>query len=382
MVSKVPNVNSPLKVAQVTPLYYPHIGGLERVVQEVAQGLSQRGAQVEILTTEPSPKFIREETNGELVVRRFRSWAPQNAYYWSPAMFRYISRHRDDYDIIHVHNYHALPALMTLMLRTGPPIVLTTHYHGRSASLFRNLLLKIYGLAAKAVLPRASGIICVSEAEAQLLWKDFPSVSHRTRIIPNGIHLDKLMGATPFDLQEKIVLHVGRLESYKNVDMIISALSYLEGYALYIVGDGPEWESLDKLASRVGVSSRVHHLLNLSDDELYRWYRSADVVVNVSRLESFGITAVEAAAAGAPLVLSDIPVFRAFANNLAGTRLVSLECGHHELAQAIREMSTQGRVTRNMEEFSWDRNVEDTLALYDELLKASTAGSVTEEQCS
>ena len=128
---------------------------------------------------------------------------------------------------------------------------------------------------------------------------------------------------------------------------------------------------LSNLALKLGVENQVHRLVDLTNHDLYRWYRSAGVVVNLSRLESFGLTVVEAAAAGAPLVVSDIPVFREFGSGLAGTRLVSLEASHFELAQAIREMSTHDRVTRNLEAFSWEQNVEETVALYDELLQRS-----------
>jgi len=272
---------------------------------------------------------------------------------------------------------------MALLVGSRIPKVHTAHYHGSSASLLRRVLLKGYRHFGKLALSRAARIICVSAAEQELMARDFPVIAARTHVIPNGVNLGQLLRATPFDLQGPTILYVGRIESYKNIDMLIRALRFLEGYSLFLVGDGPEWESLQKLAFRIGVNERLHRIVSLTDADLYRWYRSADVVVNLSRLESFGLTAVEAATAGAPLILSEIPVFCSLAKSLKGVRLVSLQVSDWELAQVIRDMSGRGRFKRDIGMFSWDTVTTRTLALYDKVLSASTENRLTtkEDKC-
>jgi glycosyltransferase involved in cell wall biosynthesis len=364
----VPLPKRSLRVAQITPRFYPYVGGVERHVQQIGLGLAARGVQIDVYTTDPSGRLPRVDVIDGIVVRRFPAWAPNSAYFLSVALLRYLARCASDYDVIHAHNYHALPAILCLWMAREVPKVLTPHYHGSSASPFRNVLLRGYKTLSRMALPGASRIICVSEAEAQLLKGDFPGIESRTVVIPNGVDLEGLKAATPIPLQHPSVLCVGRLESYKNVDLIVRALAHLPDHALYLVGDGPHGEPLMRLAVQTGVEKRIHRFANVKDRQLYQFYRSADVVVNLSRFESFGMAVIEAIAAGAPLVLSDIPVFRPYGGTFGGIRLVSADATEREVAQAIGEMCRLGRCTRDLSELSWTEIATQILDVYMDVL--------------
>ena len=97
-------------------------------------------------------------------------------------------------------------------------------------------------------------------------------------------------------------------------------------WVLRIVGDGPAEDQLRELVSARGLGSRVDFCKRVDRPTLCLGYRTASVYVNISREEAFGITALEAVAAGARVVVSDIPAHREVLRDYAGGcgRLVSL----------------------------------------------------------
>jgi glycosyltransferase involved in cell wall biosynthesis len=96
-----------MRIAQVVQRYFPYIGGLETHVAEISRRLVTKGFEVEILTTDPSGTLPREEMVNGLAVRRFKSWAPGEAYYFSGALKKFLAEKASGYDIVHAHAYHS-----------------------------------------------------------------------------------------------------------------------------------------------------------------------------------------------------------------------------------------------------------------------------------
>ncbi|MBL9125342.1 MAG: glycosyltransferase family 4 protein, partial [Planctomycetaceae bacterium] len=101
---------------------------------------------------------------------------------------------------------------------------------------------------------------------------------------------------------ENIFLAVGQLWPHKRVKLIIEALRYVEDSQLYIVGSGPEKEKLLRTAAGMGVADRVFFLHGLTNLEIQILFSRALAVVFVPVKEPFGIVALEAMAAGKPLI--------------------------------------------------------------------------------
>ena len=101
---------------------------------------------------------------------------------------------------------------------------------------------------------------------------------------------------------------MGRLQPHKNVDLLISALAQLRNQgrmlSLTIIGDGPERDSLERLAKKLEVQDQVAFLGALtSDEDVYSHLRSAKLFVHPSTKEGGGsITSLEANAAGIPVI--------------------------------------------------------------------------------
>ena len=89
-----------MKIAQVCPRYHPYIGGVETHVKEVSERLAKRGHEVEVLTTDPRGDLPKQEIIDGVIVRRFKSWAPGEAYYFSGALKRYLTENSRSYDVV------------------------------------------------------------------------------------------------------------------------------------------------------------------------------------------------------------------------------------------------------------------------------------------
>lgn len=299
-----------LKIAQICPRYSPDIGGVETHVKEISERLVRAGHDVEVITTDPSGKLEKRDTINGVKILRFRSFAPGNAYYFAPQIYFYLKKH--NFDVIHAHSYHALPALFAALGKRGRRFVFTPHYHRSGHTAFRNLLHKPYRLFGKVIFSRSDSVICVSEYEKRLVEADF-RVEGKTVKIPNGVNLkefehlrnsQKGKGVEKKRGKEKTLLYVGRLEEYKGVQYIIQSLPELKDFRLRVVGKGPYEEELRNMAKSMEVAERAEWLKNLSREELLECYADADIFLMLSSHEAYGITVAEALAAGIPCVVA------------------------------------------------------------------------------
>lgn len=104
-----------MKVLQVCPRYYPYLGGLETHVQEISERLVKKGFEVEVITTDPSGSLQKEEEVNEVLIRRFRSFAPKDLYYFSSQLLLFLRNANSD--IIHGHGYNAFPMFACAVAR-------------------------------------------------------------------------------------------------------------------------------------------------------------------------------------------------------------------------------------------------------------------------
>jgi glycosyltransferase involved in cell wall biosynthesis len=113
------------------------------------------------------------------------------------------------------------------------------------------------------------------------------------------------------------VLAISRLTPQKNHAAIVRAVARMQRpVKLHIVGRGPEAHVLRGLAEALAVDLRLDGEWQ-SDEQILAAYRRASVVVSASRFEGFGVTPLEAAALGLPVVATDIPPHRQFSSGIA-----------------------------------------------------------------
>jgi glycosyltransferase involved in cell wall biosynthesis len=304
-----------VRIAQLVSSYHPRVGGVETHVGELSQGLAEAGDQVTVLTHEVAGSAAADWV-GPVEVLRFPLTVKSHNYPLSLRLFRYLRSHRSSFDLAHVHSYHTLVGHAAV--GAGLPLVFTPHYHGTGHTPFRAQLHRLYRPAGARLFRAADAIICVSASERGQVLADFPAVAGKVVTIPNGTHRPAASpsGASETDLP--VVLTVGRLERYKNIDLIIDAVQALPSPAsLVVVGDGPDRPRLER-HNRVSAGRwPVTFTGRISDTQLGGLLAQASVVTSASDHEAFGLTLTEGLAAGARVVASAIPAHAEIAQ-LAG----------------------------------------------------------------
>jgi glycosyltransferase involved in cell wall biosynthesis len=291
--------------------------GSDRVVLESVVAMTSAGATVDVTVPEQGPLVGRLEHAGaevllepDLVLRK-RVLRPRNWPSTTVDAFRTIGaaqrllRRRPD--LVYV-NTITLPLWPLLARLRGVPVL--THIHEAEAGASRAMLRVLY---APHLL--ASAIIANSEFSRSIVARASASSARRTRVIYNGVPGPVTTTPARESLEGRPVrlTYVGRLSPRKGTDLVIAAAAELVDGGLDvevdILGeafDGYEWyaEALREAVAERGLGSRVR-FLGFHDD-VWSALQLADIVVIPSPVgEPFGNTAVEAALAARPLVVSE-----------------------------------------------------------------------------
>lgn len=186
-------------------------------------------------------------------------------------------------------------------------------------------------------------IFCVSKTVQEAYLFEYSSLSGKVSVLYNqldfeGMHL-RSEKPTVFPRRQGVsrLLSVGRLAEQKGFDLAVRVASLIKGRGLVfewlIAGDGPLRGELEKLIEAEGVSDCVQLVGRI--DNACAEMSAADLIVQPSRHEGFGITAIEAVAARTPVVASDIGPFREI--NAAGANMHLAPLVDSAFASAVEE---------------------------------------------
>jgi glycosyltransferase involved in cell wall biosynthesis len=302
-----------VKVLIVTPRAYPLTGGVEKHVHEIAKELTILGDEVTVATQSYMGKNQNLSKLIDGVKYDYHSIPSDNFYLISKDLVNFVKYNANKFDVIHLQAIHKpLSAYLLWVLRkTKVKILFTPHYHGGGHTGFANFAHIFYRKLVERVISRADAVIAVSDSEAELLINHFPVLNGKVEVIPNGIITPAK--AKPFEKSCTTFITVSRLEPYKRIDAMIASLD--NDSRLVVVGGGDDRERLEKLAKEQ--AKNVLFTGNISDEELARWWATADCFVSLSEKEAYGLTLGEALSLGLPCIVSDIPAYD-YINKLAG----------------------------------------------------------------
>lgn len=295
-------------VVHVTGFYPPHLGGAERVVEQLA-GLQARTRRVTVHTSDAGGgPAVEDGCDGRLRIVRHRSRVVAHTPV-APGMLAALLRHRPAPDVLHVHTGQALvPEIVRLAARVrGVPYVAHVHLLVRPSSAAGRLLLPVYDRVLYGpFLRRAHRVICLTGAMRDEVVTRFRVPRERVRIVPNGVDRGG-PGPSPDARAAGELLFVGRLVEQKNVLTVVEAMAELpRDITLRIVGEG-------ELAPRIAARIRELGLPNvrlegrMGRPELAAAYRRATALLMPSSHEGMPLVLLEALAAGVPVVCSRIP---------------------------------------------------------------------------
>ncbi len=393
-----------MRVLMVSWEYPPVVvGGLGRHVHALAVELAAAGHEVVVLArrptgtdaqTHPTTDELRErvrvvavaEDPGHLEFERdLLAWSLAMGHGMLRCALTRLSGWRPD--VVHAHDWLVAHPAIALADALGVPLVATLHATeaGRYAGWLSSPVSRQVHSIEWWLANRADSVITCSAAMRAEVTELFELDPARVRVLHNGI--------TPRDWHvgpervaaarrrygprgEPLLLYFGRLEYEKGVQDLVAALPRVRrthpGTTLLVAGTGTARDQLVEAARAARVRRSVRLLGHLSDDALAVTLAAADAVVLPSRYEPFGIVALEAAAAGAPLVASSAGgLGEIVEDGVTGVSFAPGDVGG--LAAAVRRvLDDPAAATRRAaaararlgREFRWSRIAAETAALY------------------
>ncbi len=359
-----------LKVLQVNKLYYPHIGGVEKVVQEIAEGLSDR-IDMRVLVCQPSRKGKSQDIINGIPVTRVGSLGTFWSMPLSPTFPIHLHALGKWADILHFHMPFPLGDL-SYLFSPKKKVVVTWH----SDIIRQKRALKFYTPLLNKFLSSVDRIIITSPAP--LKYSPFLApFRDKCQVIPLGIRDYWLQEPSFIKPKNRTILFVGRLCYYKGVEYLIDAMVHIDA-DLVIIGDGELRSELQEKTIQLGIDHKVFFLVKCSDDELRAWYHSSDLFVlpSVEPSEAFALVQVEAMAAGTPVVNTHLPSGVPFVSLHGKTGLTVEPRNSNQLAEAIncilsdenlaREFSKNAK-ERVLELFTVEHMLDSIYSLYTQL---------------
>ncbi|MFB5086098.1 glycosyltransferase [Psychrobacillus sp. PGGUH221] len=229
----------------------------------------------------------------------------------------------NQYDIIHTHLFATQLYTPIAMKSLFSNTKLVTTEHNTHNKRRDN---RLFFLLDRWMYKKYDKIIAISKATKDSLNSFLKETESKTVIIENGIDLQQYELATTIDRtslvsslteKDKIILMVAAMREQKDHETLIRASKTLpEDYLVMFVGDGERMDEVKEYAKNYG-SSRIHFLGKRTD--VPSLMKAADIFVLSSRWEGFGLVAVEAMAAGLPVIVSDVPGLRDVVKDAGGT---------------------------------------------------------------
>jgi glycosyltransferase involved in cell wall biosynthesis len=332
-----------MRVLHITHQYHPAIGGSERYISDLSEGLVRNGHAVDVYTTRsldyntwanalPPTEGTAETING-VRVQRFSAWRRSDfawrmlelglGHYWStgwrlfepliyygngpvaPGLFWAVLRNASRYDLVHInqlHYAHAYTAYAAAKMR-GIPIVLTPHLHAEQRATYDVGYMR-------TMLAQSNALFAVSRGEQQFMQRLAPE--QLIVLGGNGLALDRypLRGIQEargrFGLPEQafVMLFFGRKTGYKGVDRCLRAFLALRERRndVYFLAIGPETDFSRRLWAEHGACEGLIIRDAVSEAEKLDALAACNVLAMPSTGEAFGIVYLEAWAYARPVI--------------------------------------------------------------------------------
>lgn len=359
-----------LRIGLVCPYAWDVPGGVRSHVSDLAVTLRGRGHHVDVLApveedhdlpawvtdggrpvAVPYNGSVARLSFGVKATRRVRGWIRQG-----------------DFDIVHIHEPLAPSlSLLTCWAARGPLVATWHSSHDRSRVLTAGYYI------AQTAMEKLRGSIAVSEEARRTL---VGHVGGDAVLIPNGVRVGDFAPDVDDRQRRRELLFLGRIEEpRKGLSVLIEALpavlDQVPDLTVIVAGPGDVDDVRKEIPDQV--ARAITFVGTVSDERKQELLREVQVYVAPhTGGESFGIVLVEAMAAGACVVASDLPAFRqVLENGKAGRLFTTKDPG--SLADAVlsvladdaarRALVARGRV--RAETYDWDTVVDDVLEVYE-----------------
>jgi glycosyltransferase involved in cell wall biosynthesis len=392
-----------MRILHVIPSVGPVRGGPSQAVLELVSAIRPLGVDAEIACTNDNGPDVLQVPTGSLMdyqgvpVRFFPRFSPSlralREFALSAPLTRWLRGNLGHYDLIHVHAFfsYASSAAMFLARKCGQPYInrpsgLLGHWALKQSRLRKRAFL---ALMDRANLEKSAALEYTSELErdeAARLHLKPPAF-----VLPYGLDVPPLVTDAAARLRarfhipedEPVLLFLSRLHPKKGLHYLIEALGALplQPFHLVIAGSGePDYEtSIREQVAQRALRHRVHFAGFAGGEDKQLLLQGADLFVLPSHSESFAIAALEAVAAGTPVLTTrDVPVALlveksglGWVTGLQPSELaLSVERALKQCRTLSRDADFRARGRRLVERnFSWSIIAARTIEVYNAVLE-------------
>ncbi|WEV54797.1 glycosyltransferase family 4 protein [Leuconostocaceae bacterium ESL0723] len=313
-----------MRIGLFTDTYFPQVSGVATSIETLRDALVEQGHEVYIFTT-TDPKVDKHED--EPNIYRFSSMPYFGIIRDRRFTFRGFIQAVDiarelNLEIVHTQTEFSLGLMGKFVARQlDIPVIHTYHtmYEDYTHYIARGMLIKpgAVGPIVKSFMKGMDGVIAPSQLVKNTLQRygvtDIPMP-----VIPTGVALPKissdnidLRAQFGYTADQPVILSLGRLAYEKNIALTISAFSELlqtmPDARLVIAGDGQARKTLEEQVHDLDLEDKVKFVGMVDHDQVYDYYRMANVFVSSSDSETQGLTFIEAMAADRPFVAIHSP---------------------------------------------------------------------------
>ena len=322
-----------MKVLHVIPSVAAVRGGPSQAVIEMVRGLRSQDVDAEIVTTNDNGKDLldvplyeltdRLEEYANVPIRFFPRFSPNiNAvreFAFSGALTTWLWQHITEYDLVHVHaifSYASTIAMAIARIKNVPyitrPLGQLCEWSLQQSKLRKQIYLNVI---ERSNLLHSKSLHFTAEQEKtefNQLGLNIPNF-----ILPHGVYIPTPISDAKTQVrkilhildQRPIVLFMSRIHPKKGLEYLISALSKLKEYnfVLVIAGSGdPDYvNQIKDLLETHDICDRPHMIGFVKGETKNLYLQGADIFALTSHSENFGIAAIEALAAGTPVLITD-----------------------------------------------------------------------------
>ncbi len=323
--AKIYGVEKIMKILITTDLFTVDANGVVTSVRNLFDELKNKGHDVRILTL--SDKMHSHKDGAVYYIRSVPIGVYPNVR--MPLSYHHkLIRELLDWkpDIIHSQcEFFSFQYALRISKITGAPLVHTYHtlYEQYVTYVIPNKRIGKYlvRILSKKRLKKAKIVIAPTDKVEKVL-KDY-GISSPIRVVPSGLSLAQHQSRMSDDERRRkraalgipddhnVVLNLGRLGTEKNLNELLELfaklLSVNDHLTFLVVGDGPAKAELQKLSDKLRISEHVLFTGMVSPSEVQNYYQIGDVFVSASTSETQGLTYIEAAANGLPLLCRKDP---------------------------------------------------------------------------
>ncbi|CAI2682570.1 glycosyltransferase family 4 protein [Apilactobacillus apinorum] len=354
-----------MNIGIFTDTYFPQVSGVATSIKTLKDQLEKDGHQVYIFTTtDPHvDKSACEKNIFRFSSIPFISFTDRRIAVRGMIQAYQIAK-KLNLDIIHTQTEFSMGIIGKVVAKfLRIPCVHTYHtmyedylHYVAKGKILRPIHVKD---ATLAFCHNMSGVVAPSTKVLDTLVRY--GVKSPIRIIPTGINIGKFNTDSDFDLRTdlgvssdaKILLSVSRLAYEKNIKELINSMPDIlkdqPNTHLVIVGDGPAKDDLKQQTNDMNLNDNVHFVGEINNDEVYKYYHSADIFVSTSNSESQGLTYIEAMAAGVKVVVSSSPYTEELLDNKSLGMTFSTPEGYIEKVLEYLNATQQNDTQEDME---------------------------------